>query len=79
MSHKAHHPTGRIALESVIRTCILEYGVIPLREDWEDTLALRQGDFEIYRTAVDALAQIGGAALLPVFLDALTDRSQFAK
>jgi hypothetical protein len=50
LSHKAHHPTGRVSLESVIRTCIREYAVTALRDDWEDTLVLREGDFEIYRT-----------------------------
>jgi hypothetical protein len=50
LSHKAHHPTGRVSLESVIRTCISEYGVEPLQEEWDKTLALREGDFEIQRT-----------------------------
>jgi hypothetical protein len=31
LSDKAHHPTGRVSLESVIRTCITEYGVEPLK------------------------------------------------
>lgn len=50
LSYKAHHPTGRISLESVIRTCIAEYGVTPMNEDWEKILAAREGDFEAHRT-----------------------------
>lgn len=50
LSYKAHHPTGRISLESIIRTCISEYGVSAQRSDWEETLALREGDFEAYRS-----------------------------
>ena len=50
LSHKAHYPTGRVSLESVIRTCITEYGVQPLDPEWDKTLALREGDFEIYRS-----------------------------
>jgi hypothetical protein len=50
LSYKAHYPTGRISLESVIRTCIAEYGVSAQRSDWEQTLALRESDFENYRS-----------------------------
>lgn len=50
LSQKAHHPTGRVSLESVIRACITEYGVTPERDDWDKTLALREGDFQIYRS-----------------------------
>ena len=50
LSGKAHYPTGRISLESVIRTCIAEYGVSAQRPDWEETLALRESDFEAYRS-----------------------------
>jgi len=47
---KAHHPTGRVSLESVVRACITDYNAKPLRDDWEKTLALREGDFQIYRS-----------------------------
>jgi hypothetical protein len=47
---KAHNPTGRVSLESVIRACITEYGATPLRDDWDKTLALREGDFQLYRS-----------------------------
>ena len=50
LSQKAHHPTGRVSLESVIRACITEYGVTPQRDDWDKTLALREGDFQLYRS-----------------------------
>jgi hypothetical protein len=50
LSYKAHHPTGRISLESVIRTCIAEYGVTPMNEQWAEILASRESDFETYRT-----------------------------
>ena len=50
LSYKAHHPTGRISLESVIRTLITEYGVTAMRDDWEAMLVMREGDFQMYRT-----------------------------
>lgn len=50
LSYKAHHPTGRISLESVIRTLVAEYDVAAMRDDWEAILALRENDFQIYRT-----------------------------
>jgi hypothetical protein len=50
LSYKAHYPTGRISLESVVRTLIAEYGVSPMRDDWEETLSEREGDFEMHRT-----------------------------
>jgi len=50
LSQKAHYPTGRVSLESVIRACITEYGVTPMRDDWEKTLDSREGDFQIYRS-----------------------------
>jgi hypothetical protein len=50
LSYKAHHPTGRISLESVIRTCIAEYGASPLRTDWAEILDARESDFATYRS-----------------------------
>jgi hypothetical protein len=50
LSNKAHHPTGRISLESVIRTLITDYGVSPIREDWAKILEARESDFEAYRS-----------------------------
>jgi hypothetical protein len=39
ISHKDHLPTGRVSLESVIRLVIANYGVVPLRSDWQERLA----------------------------------------
>jgi hypothetical protein len=50
LQQKAHHPTGRVSLESVVRACITEYKATPLRDDWDKTLTLREGDFQIYRS-----------------------------
>jgi len=49
LSYKAHHPTARVSLESIVRACITEYGVQPLREDWEQVLTLRESQFEAWR------------------------------
>lgn len=49
LSNKAHHPTERVSLESIIRTCISEYGVQPLKDDWDSTLTLREGQFKLWR------------------------------
>ena len=50
LSQKAHYPTGRVSLESVIRACITEHGVVPLKDDWDTTLDLRERDFVTYRS-----------------------------
>ena len=49
LHHKLHIPTARLSLEGVVRHCIEELGVKPLREDWDEVLAARQADFEAYR------------------------------
>ncbi len=38
-----------MSLESIVRACITEYGVQPLKEDWDKTLQLREGLFKLYR------------------------------
>lgn len=43
---KTHIPTGRIALEDVLRFAISELGVEPQREDWSEVLAETQAAFE---------------------------------
>jgi len=43
---KTHIPTGRIALEDVLRFAILELGVEPQREDWAEVLAETRAAFE---------------------------------
>jgi hypothetical protein len=50
LHQKAHNPTGRVSLESVVRACITEYGAAPMNDDWEKTLALREADFLRYRS-----------------------------
>jgi hypothetical protein len=47
---KAHFPTGRIAFEDVLRLVIKQFGVDPLRDDWEAILARTQAAFEGWRT-----------------------------
>lgn len=37
--HKVHFPTGVVSLASVIRPAITEFGVDPLRPDWDAVLA----------------------------------------
>lgn len=36
--HRMHFPTGRIAVEDVIRLAIVEFGATPLRGDWDIVL-----------------------------------------
>jgi hypothetical protein len=50
LPRKAHYPSNRVSLESVIRTCISELGAAPLREDWDSILALNEGKFLPYRS-----------------------------
>lgn len=50
LSYKAHYPTGRVSLESVIRICIAEYGVSAMRDDWTEVLDRRETDFQTYRS-----------------------------
>lgn len=50
LSNKSHIPTGRIAVEDVIRFAISQLGVRPLREDWSEVLDETQGRHERYRS-----------------------------
>lgn len=36
--HKAHVPTGIVSRAAVVRLAIAEFGVVPLRADWERVL-----------------------------------------
>ena len=45
-----HIPTGRVALEDVLRFSISQLGVKPRRDDWKEVLDKTQGRFEAYRT-----------------------------
>lgn len=46
----AHMPTGRVALEEVIRLAIVDLGVEPRRRDWPDVIRESQEAFEEWRT-----------------------------
>ncbi|MGH3545997.1 MAG: hypothetical protein ACRDPW_08755 [Mycobacteriales bacterium] len=50
ITKKAHLPTARISLEQVLRVCITELGVIPLRDDWQQVLADSEDLFKLRRT-----------------------------
>lgn len=50
LTRKMHIPTGRIALEEVLRSVIEDLGVQPLRDDWEQVLRETQEAFERWRT-----------------------------
>jgi hypothetical protein len=47
---KIHFPTGRVALEEVLRLLLDEMGVHPRREDWRERLQETQRKFEQFRT-----------------------------
>jgi hypothetical protein len=38
-AHRIHLPTGEVALADVVRLAIVEFGVVPRRDDWEDVLS----------------------------------------
>lgn len=46
----AHLPTGRIALEEVLRISINDFGVRPLKDDWQEIIGNTQARFEGWRT-----------------------------
>jgi hypothetical protein len=48
--HGAHVPTGRIALEEVLRMAIVEFGARPRRKDWQKILERTQAGYEDWRT-----------------------------
>jgi hypothetical protein len=48
-THKAHFPTGRVSLESVIRLLIREFDVEPLRTDYTEVLNKGEEAFIEYR------------------------------
>jgi hypothetical protein len=50
LSRKVHLPTGRIALEALLRCAIEDLGVDRERDDWDKVLAKSQADFEQHRT-----------------------------
>jgi hypothetical protein len=48
--NKLHLPTGRIALEQVLRLCVEDLEVVPVNKDWDNTLSDAQKAFETWRT-----------------------------
>jgi len=46
----AHVPTGRVALEEVLRLAITELGARPRRKDWAEVLEATQAGYEAWRT-----------------------------
>jgi hypothetical protein len=47
---KAHFPTGRMAVEDVLRLLITQFEVIPLRDDWQSVLDRTSAAYEEWRT-----------------------------
>jgi hypothetical protein len=47
---RAHLPTGRISIESVVEFLILDLKVRPNRDDWSDTVRVNREIFEKYRS-----------------------------
>ncbi|MGH2367430.1 MAG: hypothetical protein ACRDI2_04460 [Chloroflexota bacterium] len=50
LHRKLHLPTGRIALEDVLRLAITQMGVEPARRDWAKVLDETQARFEVAQT-----------------------------
>jgi hypothetical protein len=50
LDRRVHIPTGRVAVEDVLRLAILDFGVEPLRNDWEAVFRETQDLFERWRT-----------------------------
>jgi hypothetical protein len=46
---KLHVPTGRVAIEQIVRLAI-DLGAPPIRDDWEDVLARSLSRFQDWRT-----------------------------
>lgn len=47
---KKHLPTGRVAIEQVLYLTVKEFGVRPIKKNWEKILSDAQGQFETWRT-----------------------------
>jgi hypothetical protein len=50
VTRRTHVPTGRVSLESVIRLLITDFGVVPLRSDWDQLLDANERRFLQHRT-----------------------------
>jgi hypothetical protein len=50
LDHKDHLPTGRVALQQVIRLAVADFRAKPLRRDWTDVLAQAEAAFRLDRS-----------------------------
>jgi hypothetical protein len=50
LNRRIHIPTGRVAVEDVLRLAIIDLGVESLRDDWETVFRQTQDVFERWRT-----------------------------
>lgn len=50
ISERTHLRTGRVAIEDILRMAVEEFGVTPVRDDWEAVLRETQAQFERDRT-----------------------------
>ena len=50
ISKRAHFPTGRVTMESVIRLAISQLGASPLTDKWNDRLVETEGPHILFRT-----------------------------
>ena len=46
---KAHLPTGRMAVEDILRLAITHFQIVPLRQDWDTILTATQDAFQQWR------------------------------
>ena len=47
---KLHVPTGRVSFEEVVRFLVVDLGVQPARDDWEDVIGDTEARFREFRT-----------------------------
>jgi hypothetical protein len=59
---QAHLPSGRVALEEVLRLAIADLGAASLRDDWETVLHSTQSSFERWRTWPSGTPQVSPPA-----------------
>lgn len=50
LRNKFHIPTSRMSLEAILRSAITEFGVDPVRDDWDKILTEREAAFLKYRS-----------------------------
>lgn len=50
LDHKDHLPTGRVALQQVVRLAVADFRAKPLRRDWADVLDQTEAAFRLERS-----------------------------